>query len=68
VLEEEHVAATATDTSSLEDEGVQQTDEGGEEPEDEGGEAPGVYQRGPVKLPPYPLSHNCPVIWPIAKK
>jgi hypothetical protein len=66
---------TTTDTSS-EDEGVRQTNEGGEAPGDEGGEAPedeggqgqGVYQRGPAKLPATPLAHNRLVIQPMVKK
>jgi hypothetical protein len=62
VLEEEHVTATAT--SSSEDEGGQQTGEGGEALEGEGGGTATrtPYQRGPTSLPPVPLPYNCPAI------
>lgn len=67
VLEEEHVTAMAM--SSSKDEGGWQTGEGGEAPEGEGGGTATrtPYQRGPTRIPPVSLSHNRPVIWPMAK-
>ena len=52
--------------------------EGGEALEGEGGEGlegdgggtatRTPYERGPTSLPPVPLPHNRPVIWPMAKR
>ena len=70
MLEEEHVTAMTTSTSSSEDEGRLQTGEVGKVLKGEGGgtatQTP--YQRGPASLPPVPLPHNRPVIRPMAKR
>jgi len=51
-----------------EDEDEGQDEEQGAAPEDEGGVASGVYQRGPAKLPPYPLPQSRALLHPIPPK
>jgi hypothetical protein len=67
-LEEEYQEDEDQDEDQVEGQDEGHDEEHGAAPEDEGGAASGVYQRGPAKLPPYPLPQSRALLRPVPPK